>query len=110
MTYFAYLDEFGHITIGRRQPPPTIEIHRVCYQKSCRERQFPMTEDRDYFERRFRDGMSANLRAAGLHAEVFIWDDFHDRYLISNLIGDLAAERLRHHAESRQHHTMDALG
>lgn len=46
-----------------------------------------MMEDRDYFERRFRDGMSANLRAAGLHAEVFIWDDFHDRYLISNLIG-----------------------
>jgi hypothetical protein len=22
-----------------------------------------------------------------LNAEVFIWDDFHDRYLISNLIG-----------------------
>ena len=27
------------------------------------------------------------LRAAGLRAEVFVWDDFHDRYLISNLIG-----------------------
>ena len=60
-------------TIGRRQPPPTIEIHRVCYKRSGPERQFPMMEDRDYFERRFRDGMSANLRAAGLHAEVFIW-------------------------------------
>ena len=46
-----------------------------------------MTEEHDYFERRLRDGMSANLRAASLHAEVFIRDDFHDRYLISNLIG-----------------------
>ena len=81
--------EFGRLveTVGRRQPPPTIEIHRVCYHGSGPERQFPMTEEHDYFERRFRDGMSANLRAAGLHAEVFIWDDFHDRYLISNLVG-----------------------
>ena len=29
----------------------------------------------------------ASLRAAGLQAEVFVWDDFHDRYLISNLVG-----------------------
>ena len=27
------------------------------------------------------------LRAAGLQAEVYIWDDFHDRFLISNLVG-----------------------
>ena len=46
-----------------------------------------MTGEHDYFQRRFRDGMSANLRAARLHAEVFVWDDFHDRYLISNLVG-----------------------
>ena len=32
-------------------------------------------------------GISARLRAAGLSVEVFIWDDFHDRYLISNLVG-----------------------
>ena len=41
----------------------------------------------DYFERRFRDGLSGLLRAADLKAEVFVWDDFHDRYLISNLVG-----------------------
>jgi hypothetical protein len=27
------------------------------------------------------------LEAAGLTAEVFIWDDFHDRYIISDLVG-----------------------
>ena len=46
-----------------------------------------MNEERDYFERRFHDGISDKLRAAGLQAEVFVWDDFHDRYLISNLVG-----------------------
>ena len=74
---------------GRRQPPPRIEIHRVCYEGSGRERKYPMMEDPDYFERRFRDGFSNHLRAANLQAEVFVWDDFHDRYLISNLIGIL---------------------
>ena len=74
---------------GRRQPPPRLEIHRVCYEGSGPGRRFPMMEDGKYFERRFRDGISARLCAAGLEAEVFIWDDFHDRYLISNLIGIL---------------------
>ena len=80
--------EFGELMemAGQRQPPPSIEIHRVCYEGSGPDRRFPMREDRDYFERRFRDGISAYLRP-GLQAEVFIWDDFHDRYLISNLIG-----------------------
>jgi hypothetical protein len=27
------------------------------------------------------------MRSASISAEVFIWDDFHDRYLISDLIG-----------------------
>ena len=71
---------------GRRRPPPRIEIHRASYEGFAG-RRFPMNENRDYFKRRFRDGMSARLRAAGLQAEIFIWDDFHDRYLISNLIG-----------------------
>ena len=46
-----------------------------------------MRDEGDYFERRFRDGLSGLLRAADLKAEVFVWDDFHDRYLISNLVG-----------------------
>ena len=72
---------------GRRNPSPRIEIHRVCYEGSGPERRFPMRGDGRYFERRFLDGLSDPLRAAGLQAEVFVWDDFHDRYLISNLAG-----------------------
>ena len=72
---------------GRRTPAPKIEIHRVCYEGSGPARKFPMRDDREYFRRRFRDGLGEALRAANLSAEVFIWDDFHDRYLISNLVG-----------------------
>lgn len=72
---------------GGREPAPTIEIHRVCYEGFGDKRWFPMKEDESYFECRFRDELASPLRTAGLRAEVFIWDDFHDRYLISNLIG-----------------------
>lgn len=74
---------------GGREPAPTIEIHRVCYESSGDKRWFPMEEDESYFECRFRDELASPLCTAGLRAEVFIWDDFHDRYLISNLIGIL---------------------
>ncbi len=72
---------------GRRAPVPKIEVHRVCYEGSGPRRRFPLRDDATYFERVFRNELAFRLRAAGLLAEVFVWDDFHDRYLISNLIG-----------------------
>ena len=85
---------------GERTPVPKIEIHRrkfpppedivrasVGGPRSGLRRQFPTREDREYLRRRFRNGLGQALRAAGLSAEVFIWDYFHDRYLISNLVG-----------------------
>lgn len=72
---------------GRRSPAPVIEIRRVCYESSGPSRVFPMRDDAAYFHRRFRGALEASVHAAGLHVEVFVWDDFHDRYLISNLIG-----------------------
>lgn len=72
---------------GRRALVPKIEIHRVYYEGSGPGRRFPMRDDPTYFERRFHKGLAEPLRTAGLRTEIFIWDDFHDRYLISNLIG-----------------------
>ena len=66
---------------GGRRPPPEIQIHRVCYRGRASDREFP-----DWQEV-FRDKLSAPLQDAELNADVFIWDDFHDRYLISKLIG-----------------------
>ncbi len=71
---------------GNRVPAPQIEIHRVCYEGSGPGRRLPMREDHDYFRRAFRV-LAGPLRDAGLGAEVFIWSDFHDRYLLSNLVG-----------------------
>lgn len=74
---------------GKRRPAPKIEIHRVCYEGSGPGRHFPLRDDSSYFEHRFRDELAKPLSAAGLRAEVYIWDDFHDRFLISNLVGIL---------------------
>ena len=67
---------------GSRIPAPLVEIHR----------RVPLDQDLGKFERQFRDALAAPLRAAGLHARVFMWSTgtrFHDRYLISNLVGIL---------------------
>lgn len=65
---------------------PMIEIHRVCYNGAASSRAIL---DLDEWEEQFRKGLDASLRTANLQAEVFIWDSFHDRYLISNLVGIL---------------------
>ncbi len=84
-----YLDpvkEFVDLLIhaGNRTPPPSIELHRVCYEGSGPNREILNVED---IEKNFRDRLESHLRSAGLKVTVFVWDDFHDRYLISNLIG-----------------------
>ena len=81
--------EFGTLIemAGGRAPTPKIEIHRVCYEGSGPGRRFPMKQDPSYYRDRFGVKLGGRLRAAGLQAEVFVWDDFHDRYLITNLVG-----------------------
>jgi hypothetical protein len=66
---------------GKRTPAPRIEIHRVCYTDPKDKRLQPG------WEKTFKDGLGAVARDSGLRIEVYLWDDFHDRYLISNLIG-----------------------
>lgn len=67
-----------------RLPKPLIEIHRVCYFGSGRSRKIISETE---WKSRFKQGLSKPLETAGLEAKVFVWDDFHDRYLISNLVG-----------------------
>ena len=50
-------------------------------------REWPLTGDPSYFKLKFRNALAGPLGAAGLRAEVFVWRNFHDRYLISNLVG-----------------------
>jgi len=69
---------------GNRTPKPVIEIHRVCYEGSGPSRQLLDSKD---LETAFRRGLGSVAQTTGLRVEVFIWDDFHDRYLISDLVG-----------------------
>ncbi len=101
--------EFVQLLLAARRtnpPQPHIEIHRVCYESSKNKGQFPAKWERRFrggkgaaaahdgqfpanreWERRFRTAWDARLRAAGLRARVFIWDSFHDRFLITDLMG-----------------------
>lgn len=78
--------EFANLLVGAggRRSPPRIEIHRVCYVGSGDNRRIL---DYESLERDFRNALAEPLQAAGLSVEVSVWDDFHDRYLLSNLIG-----------------------
>ena len=89
---------------GSRSPAPLIQIHRVCYVGSGSSPSFPS------FEPKFRKWLGRPLRAAGLSAEVFIWDDFHDRYLLSNLIGISLPNGLDTSRKPDDHTTWTRLG
>lgn len=69
---------------GNRNPLPLIEIHRVCYQGSGLHREIL---DLQILEDEFRNELTQPLQTVGLSADIFIWDDFHDRYVLSNLVG-----------------------
>ena len=65
---------------GQRSPAPNIEIHRATYN-------VPGQPGKAYFESQFASHLKVTLQSVGLGVKVFIWKDFHDRYLVSNLIG-----------------------
>jgi len=70
--------------IQRADFAPLIEIHRVCYSGSGPQRKVVSPEE---WEKQFREKLDAPLTSARLTVKVFIWDDFHDRYLITDLVG-----------------------
>jgi len=71
------------IEMSGRTPAPSIEIHRVCY--------FDTRDKRDqYNENGWKSifgSWISDIQKHNLSVNVFIWDDFHDRYVISNLVG-----------------------
>jgi hypothetical protein len=69
-----------------RAPIPLIEIHRVAWWQGRDKR----PQDAE-IERFMRVGLQPAATRSGLSFEVFLWDDFHDRYLISDLVGILVS-------------------
>lgn len=83
-TQARYRDFLGLLleTQGR-VPAPLMEVHRVCYYETRDKRD---QRDEAGWKAMF-DPWVAPLRAAGVSVEVFVWDDFHDRFVISDLVG-----------------------
>ena len=92
---------------GGRTPAPLIEIHRDAYDRSGSRRTYL---DVDQLEADFRRALESNLRAAGLRVHVFVWDRFHDRYLISNLVGISLPNGFDTSSESAEMTTWSRLG
>lgn len=89
-----------------RTPAPLIEVHRVCY--------FDTRDKRDQRDeagwRSMFASWSGPLQAAGLTVEVFIWDDFHDRYVISDLVGISVPNGFDTTTDPNQRTTWNRLG
>lgn len=62
---------------------PRIELHRVEYRGNNR----GDVRTHVYWENRFRMGLSTLSPTFKRNIEVFVWDHFHDRYLITDIIG-----------------------
>ena len=66
-----------------KSPQPLIEIHSKIRNISGKTKE----ETHQIMENNFRNEFGPVFSQSNLKAEVFTWDDFHDRYLISNLGG-----------------------
>lgn len=69
--------------LARRQIKPRIEIHRSFCKGDGAARTFPTEME---WKNNFA-GFGSDLSSRGLSAEVFFWDDFHIRLLVSDLVG-----------------------
>ncbi len=67
-----------------QSPRPLIEIHRKSLRGSGKNA--PLWDQQD-MENTFRNEFGPVLSQSNLKAEVFIWDNFHDRHLVSNFGG-----------------------
>lgn len=72
--------------VAERRPMPLIELHRSFCLGDGPAREFPNEKQ---WRQRFAP-LSHELKSVGLSAKVFLWQDFHARYLITDLIGLVA--------------------
>jgi hypothetical protein len=68
--------------IRNTTPKPLISIHRVCYDGTPQNK----ISNQDW-ESLFKKKFSTGLLHSGVTVEIYIWDVFHYRYVISDLIG-----------------------
>ncbi len=67
-----------------QSPQPLVEIHRKSLRGSGKNA--PLWDQKN-MENTFRNKFGPALLQSNLKVKVFVWDDFHDRYMISDLVG-----------------------
>ncbi len=84
--YSDFIQLLTHPLLTERSSKPTIEIHRVAWLEDRKEKQPNKLPKFAEIETIFRDNWSAKLERRGIKVEVFLWVDFHDRFVASNLV------------------------
>ncbi len=69
--------------LNTRKVKPLVEIHRVAWYGAGTDKSPKIAQVVAALE----PALSATAKASGVSFDVFLWDDFHDRYLVSDLIG-----------------------
>lgn len=69
--------------MSTRDPQPRIELHRSFVDASGQQQRFL----NEATGRQLFAPLDAELRRIRLSAEIYFWDNFHDRYLITDVIG-----------------------
>lgn len=69
--------------LSARKVKPLIEIHRVAWYGAGTDKSPKIPQ----VVAALQPALDATAKATGLSFEVFLWDDFHDRYLVSDLLG-----------------------
>lgn len=86
-TRAGYRDFVQLLLASRRAPVARLEVHKVCYEGSGSNRIIFTGPGQAELEQSFRNSWATDLRNAGIVAQVHVWPDFHDRYLITDLMG-----------------------
>lgn len=70
--------------LGSRSVKPLVELHRAAWYGSGGRDKRPRVND---VIAALQPALSTLAQQAGLTFDVFLWDDIHDRYLVTDLIG-----------------------
>ncbi len=93
---------------GKRHPAPKLEIHRKCSYKRKTDAKEGQLKDSSAWKTIFADWHQL-LEAEGIVAEVFIWDDFKTRYLVSELAGLIVGKGFKTNKDPKAKNTWSRL-
>ena len=81
--YKDFISLLTHVNLTGRGIRPTIEIHRVAWLGKGADK----TPRLDDIKKIFHENWSGVLEQSRVGIDVFLWDDFHDRFVASDLLG-----------------------